>query len=181
MQFLLAQGAAEIRQHQQLVRQTALAKRAAAEPQRPDAARKYMRAFAAPRPLGRRPGPSSPLCGRGAAPLGCASNRLPRAIHQPEPPLGVERKIADLDFAHHLPQQRGGFQAPRRCSRSVSPSALTSTITSPSAHPAVAARANGIIAFAQRRQQIRQESAADERHAVRPKPQNPARRRHDRR
>jgi len=107
--LLIAQGAAEIGEHQQLVWQSALAKIRAAHSPAAHAARKcHLRGA---RRLALEAIGQTQLACRASQQLFLRPGQqsLPCAIDQPQPLRLIERKDRDFDFRHHRPQQGRGF------------------------------------------------------------------------
>ena len=139
--LFVAQRAAQIGEHEQLVRQAAFAKTAATHFPTAGFARKSDLLDARGLAVRHSARPSSPAFRAEQMFLGLIENAFAGAIHEAERAATIEGENGHVNFLHHLAQQRGGFERASRCSRSVSPSAFTSRITSPSASSMLAPRA----------------------------------------
>jgi hypothetical protein len=155
--FLVAQRAADVGEHQELMGPAALPERRA--PHFPAARRAGKRDILDPGRLAREAGPQTELVGGAAEQLlgRLRQQPLAGAIDQTQRVRAVEGEDGDVDFDHHRPQQRAGLE--RSETLIVQRRGEDVDFEHHRAERIVAAGAAGAdreVAFAQRRQQVGQ-------------------------
>ena len=132
--LLRAQRAAQVGQHQQLVRPAVLPESSAAHLPAPGAPGKGGLERARRLALQARGEPQRVRV-QAQQPLGrLAQQPLAAAVHQPEPLLGVEGEDGDVDLLDDAPEQRRGLERAAAAARAASRSSmLTSSRARPSA------------------------------------------------